>query len=71
MNNEKTVLTLVAAIVLTAGIVVTAMSIAAPAQAHKCTGEKDTRSCPNFKECTVRTEEGKLVEECREGPHGH
>jgi uncharacterized protein YycO len=58
MNNQKTVLTLVAAFVLTAGVVVTALSIGATAAQAKsvCTGEKDTRSCPTVRKCVIRNE---------------
>jgi hypothetical protein len=66
MNNQKTVLTLVAAVVITAGVVVTALSIvASTAQAKSvCTGEKDTSSCPTPRKCVIRLEEGKQVTEC-------
>jgi hypothetical protein len=71
MNNQKAILTLVAAIVITAGVVVTALSIAAPAAQAKLvsTGEKDTRSCLSIRRCVVRNEgeEGKIkaVTECQ------
>jgi hypothetical protein len=59
---HKNGLTLVAAIVITAGVVVTALSIAAPAAQAKLvsTGEKD-RSCLSIRRCVVRDEgeEGK------------
>jgi hypothetical protein len=66
MNNQKAVLMLIAAFVLTAGVVVTALSIVAPsAQAlNGCTGEKDTKSCPPLRRCVIRNEEGKAVTEC-------
>jgi hypothetical protein len=65
--KQKTVLTLVAAFVLTAGVVVTALSIGATAAQAKsvCTGEKDTRSCPTVFKCVIRNEEGKQVRECQ------
>jgi hypothetical protein len=68
--NQKTALMLVAAFVLTAGVVVTALSIVAPAaQAAACPGEKDTKSCLFVSRCTTRNEgeEGntKLVRECQ------
>jgi len=53
---------LVAAFVLTAGVAVTALSIAAPAaQAVACAGEKDTRSYPSPRLCRLHIEEGRTV----------
>jgi uncharacterized protein YycO len=66
MNTPKTVLMLVAAIIITAGTLVTALNIAAQTTQAKlvCAGEKDTRSCPTLRKCVIRLEEGKKVTEC-------
>jgi hypothetical protein len=64
MNKQKTALMLVAAFVLTAGVVVTALSIVAPSTQAACSGERDTKSCPNKRLCVIRLEEGKKVTEC-------
>jgi hypothetical protein len=65
MNNQKTVLMLVATIVLTTGILVTALTVVTPlAKAAACAGERDTKACPNKRLCIIRLEEGKKVTEC-------
>ena len=57
---------LVAAFVLTAGVAVTALNIAAPAaQAVACAGEKDTRSCPSPRLCRLHIEGGRTISECQ------